>query len=87
MNRPLLNEKKFIKTPSYLVKTVGERMYKTGDRGYLLSDGSLEVIGRCDSMVKIRGYTIELKVIASSYIRQCVQRIKFKYFLKLYDIN
>ncbi len=29
--------------------------YDTGDRGILLPDGSLEVLGRCESNVKIRG--------------------------------
>lgn len=62
LNRPELNEQRFIKTPASLVQTYGPRLYRTGDWGYLLSDGSLEVIGRCDSMVKIRGYTVELKV-------------------------
>jgi hypothetical protein len=28
----------------------------------MLSDGSLEICGRCDSMVKIRGYSIETQV-------------------------
>ena len=44
-------------------KKIAKRWYKTGDWGYTLSDGSLEIIGRCDSTVKIRGYTIEMKVI------------------------
>lgn len=60
---PELNEQRFIKTPASLVDAYGSRLYKTGDWGYLLSDGSLEITGRCDSMVKIRGYTVELKVI------------------------
>lgn len=62
LNRPDLNEQRFIKTPASLVKQYGPRLYRTGDWGYLLSDGSLEIVGRCDSMVKIRGYTVELKV-------------------------
>lgn len=62
LNRPDLNEQRFIKTPPSLVNAYGSRLYRTGDWGYLLSDGSLEVVGRCDSMVKIRGYTVELKV-------------------------
>jgi len=43
-------------------KEFGDRLYKTGDWGYLRSDGSLEICGRCDTMVKIRGYTVELQV-------------------------
>ena len=28
----------------------------------MLSDGKLEICGRCDSMVKIRGYSVEVQV-------------------------
>lgn len=31
----------------------GERMYDTGDRCRYLPSGSIEVIGRCDFMVKV----------------------------------
>lgn len=75
LNRPDLNEQRFIRTPPCLVDAYGSRLYKTGDWGYLLSDGSLEITGRCDSMVKIRGYTVELKVkteilIVSNYFSE-----------------
>ena len=34
----------------------GSRLYRTGDMGRVLpSTGELEIIGRCDFMVKIRG--------------------------------
>ncbi|KZP12421.1 hypothetical protein FIBSPDRAFT_798902 [Athelia psychrophila] len=39
---------------------LGERVYRTGDRGKLLSNGSVSLIGRIDREVKIRGYRIEL---------------------------
>lgn len=45
----------------------GDRIYKTGDWGYLKSDGHLEIFGRCDTMVKIRGYTVELQVQQLEY--------------------
>ncbi|MGP9039172.1 non-ribosomal peptide synthetase [Bacillus stercoris] len=38
----------------------GERVYRTGDAGRFLPDGTIEYIGRFDDQVKIRGYRIEL---------------------------
>ncbi|MET3038562.1 amino acid adenylation domain-containing protein, partial [Chryseobacterium sp. NRRL B-14859] len=56
LNNELLTKEKFVSN-RYLP---GERMYKTGDLGRWLSNGSIEYIGRKDSQVKIRGYRIEL---------------------------
>ena len=36
------------------------RLYKTGDLGRWLSDGSIEYLGRIDNQVKIRGFRLEL---------------------------
>ena len=65
LNRPEMNAKRFIKRPSSVPASVGERLYRTGDWGYMLSDGNLEICGRCDTMVKIRGYSIEVQVSQS----------------------
>ncbi len=62
LNRPEMNAKRFIKRPNTVPASVGDRLYRTGDWGYLLSDGNLEICGRCDTMVKIRGYSIEVQV-------------------------
>lgn len=43
----------------------GKRMYKTGDNARVLPSRELEILGRCDSMVKVRGYSVELKAIES----------------------
>lgn len=43
--------------------------YRTGDRGRMLADGSLEFLGRVDDQVKIRGYRVELAEIATSLSR------------------
>lgn len=37
----------------------GERIYRTGDLGRLLPDGSIELIGRIDAQCKIQGHRVE----------------------------
>jgi len=37
----------------------GERYYRSGDRGRLRRDGTLEHLGRMDDQVKVRGYRVE----------------------------
>lgn len=63
LNRPELQTSRFIQRPDCVPESVGDRLYRTGDWGYMLSNGCLEICGRCDSMVKIRGYSIEVQVI------------------------
>jgi amino acid adenylation domain-containing protein len=40
-----------------------QRHYRTGDRGRVLSDGSIEYLGRRDQQVKLHGHRIELSEI------------------------
>eukprot|EP01134_Creolimax_fragrantissima_P002349 CFRG2349T1 len=44
----------------------GKRLYKTGDRARVLPNRELEILGRNDSMVKIRGYSVELRAIEAA---------------------
>ena len=37
----------------------GDRVYRTGDRGRYLGDGSVQFLGRTDDQLKIRGFRIE----------------------------
>ncbi|MFC4634987.1 amino acid adenylation domain-containing protein [Dokdonia ponticola] len=56
LNQPELTKEKFIDHPY----VPGERLYKTGDLGRWLFNGTIEYMGRKDSQVKVRGYRIEL---------------------------
>ncbi len=58
LNHPDLTRKAFIKNP--FNSNDGSRIYKTGDKVKLLSDGSIFFIGRNDGQVKIRGQRVEL---------------------------
>jgi len=58
LNRPELTAERFLMDP--FVGDGRARMYKTGDLGRWLADGTIEFLGRNDFQVKIRGFRIEL---------------------------
>ncbi|WP_145956931.1 non-ribosomal peptide synthetase, partial [Xenorhabdus miraniensis] len=68
LNRPELTAERFIADP--FSGTPDARLYKTGDLGRWLPDGSLEYLGRNDFQVKLRGFRIELGEIEARLI-QC----------------
>lgn len=69
LNRPELNAYRFIERSEGVPESAGPRLYRTGDWGYLLSSGMLEICGRCDSMVKIRGYSIETQAVEAALLQ------------------
>ncbi len=58
LNRPDLTAERFVINP--LADAGGAIMYRTGDLGKWLPNGTIEYIERIDDQVKIRGYRIEL---------------------------
>jgi acyl-CoA synthetase (AMP-forming)/AMP-acid ligase II len=56
LHLPELDAKRFVTSPEH------GRLYRSGDWGYKHSDGTIEICGRCEPMVKIQGYSIETQV-------------------------
>ncbi len=55
LGRPELTAERFIPHPT----REGQRLYRSGDRGRWLEDGTIEFLGRTDEQVKVRGFRIE----------------------------
>ncbi len=63
LNRPEVTRRRFVQVLLPGGTTQKVRMYDTGDRGLVRGDGSIEVVGRMDYMVKIRGYSVVVPAI------------------------
>ena len=77
LNNPELTAEKFVTHPF----VEGARLYKTGDLGKWLTDGSIELSGRKDDQVKVRGHRIELgeiehALLSQDNISQCVVAVQ-----------
>uniref|UniRef100_UPI000A6F08CB condensation domain-containing protein n=1 Tax=Abyssisolibacter fermentans TaxID=1766203 RepID=UPI000A6F08CB len=65
LKRIELTKEKFVDNPFIS----GEKMYRTGDIGRWLEDGNIEILGRIDHQVKIRGHRIELEEIENQLLK------------------
>jgi amino acid adenylation domain-containing protein len=52
----------------------GGRLYRSGDLGRRLAAGELELLGRLDHQVKVRGFRIELAEVESALLAQAAVR-------------
>ncbi|GCE09110.1 hypothetical protein KDAU_64390 [Dictyobacter aurantiacus] len=62
--RPDITAEKFLPNP--FSKSSGTRLYRTGDLARYCSDGAIEILGRNDQQVKLRGHRIELGEIEAA---------------------
>ncbi|HNP27631.1 MAG TPA: amino acid adenylation domain-containing protein [Nitrospirales bacterium] len=51
--------------PDPFSRQPGARLYRSGDRGRYRANGTIELCGRVDHQIKIRGYRVELQEIES----------------------
>ncbi|GEL39649.1 hypothetical protein MEX01_02400 [Methylorubrum extorquens] len=68
LGRPDLTQRSFI--ASTLPECAGARLYRTGDRARYRPDGCVEILGRADHQIKLRGYRIEPAEIEAVLLRQ-----------------
>jgi amino acid adenylation domain-containing protein len=61
LNRPELTQEKFI--DDEFGEQPGGRLYRTGDLARFLPDGQIELLGRADNQIKLRGHRIELEEV------------------------
>ncbi|KAF0690740.1 hypothetical protein As57867_017824, partial [Aphanomyces stellatus] len=62
VNLPLETSSRFLPDPF----TIDGTMFRTGDLGRMLPDGTFQVLGRHDNQVKLKGYRIELDEVANA---------------------
>lgn len=78
-NRPELTKEKFVINP--FSEIPGPILYRTGDLGKWDQDGKVQLIGRIDNQVKVRGFRIEPgeieeALLHSGMVNQCLVMAK-----------
>lgn len=68
LNQPAATAEKFLPDP--FADTPGSRLYRTGDLARYLPGGAVELLGRVDHQVKVRGFRIELSEIEAALENQ-----------------
>jgi amino acid adenylation domain-containing protein/non-ribosomal peptide synthase protein (TIGR01720 family)/FkbM family methyltransferase len=77
LNKPALTTQRFIANPFQ----PSERLYRSGDKVRILTNGDMEYLGRIDDQVKIRGYRIELGEVETALhhyagVESCLVMVK-----------
>ncbi|MFG2513957.1 amino acid adenylation domain-containing protein [Streptomyces sp. NPDC048584] len=75
MGQPALTAERFL--PDRLSPVPGQRLYATGDLGRRRDDGTVEILGRADHQLKVRGFRvepgeIEAAILGHPQVRQAV---------------
>lgn len=73
LNLPDLSQEKFIPNP-FAQGPDDDRLFRTGDLGYLREDGVLEYVERKDWMLKIRGFRVEPGEIEAAIVQRTPAR-------------
>jgi amino acid adenylation domain-containing protein len=64
LGQPGLTADRYVPDP--FARTPGARLYRTGDRVRALPDGNIEMLGRADHQIKLRGVRIELAEVEAA---------------------
>ena len=67
LGRPAATAASFLPDP--FAPRPGGRLYRSGDVGYFANDGSLQILGRRDHQLKIRGHRIEPGAVEAALMR------------------